>query len=363
MKMPINMPHMLVFVGLLLTSNVFAAGFLWTTIDRSEETALNAVNASQDRLVAVGSDGLILTSSNARQWQNVPSGSSQRLRDVAYADNRFVAVGNDGSVLSSDASAQNWAAATLPEEIADVDIASAAYFQQRWIFTGIRPIPIGPPMSNTVVFATEDFVSWEILLDAAPDFPSIFDLQARNGILVGVGLSSDIALGVPFPLSSVDGINWDFSSSVIAFDLGFDGTRFVASGNEQGDAAVATSVNGSNWSIRRFPELGAATLLFTIGAGAPGYLVLASDADTLKWFSSTDLQSWQFELQDNPMFDVVAWRDGWVGVGSADILLGEPVPAVPAMSLTGLIALVLLLPLTMLLYRQIAKQKFDVTAR
>jgi len=359
---------MLAMLVLLLSSQALAARFTWTNLAQPAASYLNAVASSANRLVAVGDSGVILTSSDARQWQSVSSGSTPTLVDVAYGDSQFVAVGGNGSVLFSDASAQTWNAATLPMEIEGANLFSVVYHAPRWLITGVIPDPLDPTNSPQLVAASADLQSWDVLI-LQQDFPSISNLIAGSGVVVGTGSASDIALPVPFPLSTTNGVEWNSAQSVWASDAAFDGSRFVVSGMDQGSATVSTSVNGSNWSELRFPELGDAVRLLTMGAGAPGYLVMASDAESVFWYSSDDLQTWQLELVDNVMLDMVAWRDNWVGVGfdidreNAGILIGEPVPGVPTLSLAGLLILLLLLPLAVLLSRRFVRQDSNVTSR
>jgi hypothetical protein len=56
-------------------------------------------------LVADGSSGTILTSSNAAQWVNLPSGTQKQLNGVTWLDDathtHFIMVGNEGTLLSN----------------------------------------------------------------------------------------------------------------------------------------------------------------------------------------------------------------------------------------------------------------------
>lgn len=79
----------------------FADGLTWS--HRSFGTLLAAYDVAwgAGRYLAVGSSGLILTSSNSVDWTAQTSPYAGRLRRVLWAENRFVAAGDDGVVLSS----------------------------------------------------------------------------------------------------------------------------------------------------------------------------------------------------------------------------------------------------------------------
>jgi hypothetical protein len=64
---------------------------------------------NQDTLVLVGINGLISVSTDASvSWKTVESGTSNTLRDVSYSEqDGYVAVGDNGVVLTSD-DAQTW---------------------------------------------------------------------------------------------------------------------------------------------------------------------------------------------------------------------------------------------------------------
>ena len=56
---------------------------------------------SEPLFVAVGAEGAILSSRDARDWSFEDSGITTTLNSVAASDRLFVAVGDDGTILSS----------------------------------------------------------------------------------------------------------------------------------------------------------------------------------------------------------------------------------------------------------------------
>lgn len=80
----------------------------WTAASSVPSTAtLNDVVAGESKYVAVGNDGLILTSSDGNSWAQSDSGTNQHLYGVAYHydevldDGYFLAVGAAGTLLTS----------------------------------------------------------------------------------------------------------------------------------------------------------------------------------------------------------------------------------------------------------------------
>jgi len=67
----------------------------------TEYPNLHGVVHANDEFVAVGSDGVIVTSSDGQSWNPQDSGSSADLFGVSYGASQFVAVGTEGTILTS----------------------------------------------------------------------------------------------------------------------------------------------------------------------------------------------------------------------------------------------------------------------
>jgi photosystem II stability/assembly factor-like uncharacterized protein len=72
-----------------------------------KQSALFAVTWGDQQFVAVGEDGTILTSTDARSWTRQTAASAEILRGVTWAKQQYVAVGNNGTILTS-ADARSW---------------------------------------------------------------------------------------------------------------------------------------------------------------------------------------------------------------------------------------------------------------
>jgi hypothetical protein len=68
---------------------------------------LHAVTWAQNKFVAVGANGVVVTSPNGSNWMVRNTQTSKRLNGIAYGNNRFVATTWDDSVVTS-ADGENW---------------------------------------------------------------------------------------------------------------------------------------------------------------------------------------------------------------------------------------------------------------
>lgn len=115
-------------------------GRLWGT---PSAQSLNAICVAGSQLVAVGDHGVVLTSTDGRQWQHQESGSPARLLSVAWNGNEIVAGGyREGSssglgpevVVSTDG--RTWERVSLPDD---------APLIQRIAWTGTEFLAVGYP--------------------------------------------------------------------------------------------------------------------------------------------------------------------------------------------------------------------------
>lgn len=95
-------PTQLVAVGTGGTILTSTDGRAWTRRNSGTTGWLVGVTYEQGKFIVVGEEGLILTSTDGIAWRRVrESGTIQRLNNVIYALNRFVAVGERGTIVTS----------------------------------------------------------------------------------------------------------------------------------------------------------------------------------------------------------------------------------------------------------------------
>lgn len=98
--------------ALSLTAGVLSVHAQSPWVVRHQHTGgddLWGVATNGSTLVAVGTNGAILQSTDGRAWTRRPSGTNDWLTGVAFGNSRFVAVGDHGRILSS-ADGVNWSA-------------------------------------------------------------------------------------------------------------------------------------------------------------------------------------------------------------------------------------------------------------
>ncbi|MFP4283142.1 MAG: hypothetical protein ACLFU2_11015, partial [Opitutales bacterium] len=77
-------------------------GLNWTGSNPTVAVVLHGIATNGARLVAVGTNGLILYSDNGGgAWTTIPATTADHLHDVAHANGLFVAAGTNGRVLTS----------------------------------------------------------------------------------------------------------------------------------------------------------------------------------------------------------------------------------------------------------------------
>lgn len=85
----------------------------WTTQTSGTANNLYGVAFVNDRFIAVGASGTLLTSTDGISWTTQTSNTSNTLRQVAFGANNYVAVGDAGAVVSST-DATSWIAQSIP---------------------------------------------------------------------------------------------------------------------------------------------------------------------------------------------------------------------------------------------------------
>lgn len=93
-------------------------GATWTQVATENKNSLMAV-AFRDAQngVAVGLSGTVLVTANGgKTWAATPKSTKEHLYSVIWDDNRWLAVGDKGVMLTADAAASAWAASRIAEQ-------------------------------------------------------------------------------------------------------------------------------------------------------------------------------------------------------------------------------------------------------
>lgn len=163
----------------------------WTFISQPSNE-LRSVIYVNNKFIAVGNSGIILSSADGTNWTTETSGVSTDLYSIAYGNGKYIAVGNNGTILSStDGSV--WTSETIDSSVG---------------------------MITKIIYANEQF---------------ILIFGDTNYMFVGVAYSSD-------------GSTWTIDKSItLWYGLGSSlayGNGILYVGNEHGSLYF----DGSNWS-------------------------------------------------------------------------------------------------------------------
>ena len=108
-----------------------ADGAAWKRV-ASFTTPLWKVICGDDRFVAVGDNGTVITSTDGREWTAQTSPTTKKLNAVAGGNNAFVAAGEGGTLLTSK-DGYSWVALSSPT---DAEIFAVVYGKEQYVAVG-----------------------------------------------------------------------------------------------------------------------------------------------------------------------------------------------------------------------------------
>jgi hypothetical protein len=225
-----------------------------------------AYNGS-NQYVAVGSNGVFLTSSDGQAWTGRYSGVTTNFDKVQYLNSNYIAMGGTGLNANLLTSADG---VTWTSRIASTAIFNAAAFGAS-VYVAVG--------ANGAVFSSPDLVTWTTRSAGANAFN---DVIFANSIFVAVGASNSV-------YSSTDGITWTLRTATGAWNrIIYANSLFVIVGNS---GAIATSSDGITWTTRT-SGAGASALNDIVwngsiycAVGASGVITTSSDGIT--WTART----------------------------------------------------------------------------
>jgi hypothetical protein len=219
--------------------------------------------------MAIGYNGLILTSTDATTWTSRSGPTSLELSSIVWADSQFTAVGGLGSVFTS------------PDAITWTPRASGTSFHLRKVIAAPAP---GTPRRLVAVgdsgriAVSSDGTSWSTVVAQAASGKHLLGLTWTGTLFVAVGAEGKL-------LTSADGVQWSVRSAgtKTLYDVAYSGTLFVAVGL---DGALLTSPDGITWTAR---SSGTAYTLDAVAWNGTRFVVLGSFGGLL---TSTDGLTW-----------------------------------------------------------------------
>ncbi len=231
--------------------------------------ALGGVVWANNRFVATGERGTILTSPDGSTWSVHPSGTTSTLRGAAWNGSQFVAVGDNGTILTSP-DAASWTAQTSGTTVTLRDIT----------WGGSTFVAVG---DRGTICTSPDGVTWTTRNSGVSVLRSLRRVAWGPDLFVVVGDGGTIR-------TSEDGVTWTGRTSGTSSALmGLTwaetqaGDRFLAVGQS---GTIRTSEDGVTWAAQTSGTTG---MLYGIAWSGSLFVALGPNGYT---FGSPDGITW-----------------------------------------------------------------------
>jgi hypothetical protein len=239
-------------------------GSSWASQVSGTTSQLNSVAfgniSSQGLFVAVGYNGIILTSPDGSTWtsrtsQN-PNGTllNLSLYGVTYGNGLFVAVGDFGIIISSP-DGINWSQ-PVPGNINSNPLNGVTFANGQFVAVGYSGI-----------MYSSDGVNWNSIGTAPSGITGptadLYNVTYGNGLFVTAGTYNNSSPNPPIGYNgligtSPDGINWTtLTTSNYLSGITYGGGQFVAVG---AGGSILTSPDGKTWTTQTAAPIANSTL-------------------------------------------------------------------------------------------------------
>lgn len=211
----------------------------WTARLKGLPVSLSDVVWSGERFIAVGEDGVILTSEDGIDWAQQGSGTNADLANITSYGTIIVVVGHDGAVLLSTDHGENW---TVKHSEDGISLYGVVVNDWQIVTGGRYRSTAGPYMMRS----EDRGETWSAVDSLPPSGHWIRGLVYAGGMFVAAtdSFSSPTSVWV-----SVDGkdwqdiVLWDDPTAGL-FSILHDGNKFIVAGSH---GAVFTSADGAYW--------------------------------------------------------------------------------------------------------------------
>jgi PKD repeat protein len=266
------------------TAGISSDGVAWDAVELP--FAPSGVAWGNGLFVAIGDDGRIATSADAREWNEIAPISDVNLGEIVFTGRLFVASG--WALLAVSTDGLGWATAETT--------ASSG----KLVTDGSRAVRLSD------WFASADGLTWAPMRSDVPQSPR-HGSPPRDYGWTSIARNEDIMVAAGTDvMASTDERAWHVVASPPGgvTDVIWDGTRFIAVGR----SVVLTSNDGTIWSSVDFNSCSA--------VASNGSTLVAVGNETI--FASSDGASWQ-QVASLPMnlFDAVWDGERFVAVGGS----------------------------------------------
>jgi hypothetical protein len=248
-----------------------------------------SICAGSGAFVAVGFNGVILSSTDGTNWTKRTAGTILRpVYGLAYGKGRYVAVGESyglhGQLITST-DGINWSDPITITGDSSATVDSVSF---------VHDVFIASVESENRIWISQDGLNWSPTSTPYLNFPIVYQTIYANGLFVGAGGSAYYGAIV----TSYDGTNW--LEKTISFaslrSVAYANGQYVVVGggiqnsqgvNEKPGGIILMSPDGTNWTeLDRVTPSGGLT---GVAYGNGRFVAVASDGTV---FVSSDGTSW-----------------------------------------------------------------------
>ncbi|HEY1718864.1 MAG TPA: hypothetical protein VGH42_11325 [Verrucomicrobiae bacterium] len=213
------------------------AGFVWVQRASGITNNLNSVAWGNNRFVAAGGQGIILTSTNGKDWTLCNSGTTDSL-NVTFAGNKFMAFSSGSMVVSTNG--VDWTAyVVFPSR---TNIIAVAYGNGTFVMMADYSNPSMPGSSLNLALLSQDGINWTPSTTINASYAPLNDMAFGSNLFCAVGQQGNV-------YTSPDAVNWithNIGQSAINYTVAYLNGRFIVSSQA---GSLVTSTNGSDWVI------------------------------------------------------------------------------------------------------------------
>jgi len=219
--------------GLIITSQ---DGVDWVQQISVTELRLFSVAFGNGRFVAVGENGIIITSTNGLSWSIIKQGGNQ-INRIKYLNNKFLAVGLNGIILLSS-NGIDWISSYPP--VTCYSLSGIAFGNGKYVVAGYEGL----------IFTSYDGVTWNKQVTDTKNYLTGITYGDGKFIAVGENNNCEIECSGGWISRSSDGIHWNSMplTDFVLTDIIYDNGEFIAGGYN----GVHTSKDGNTWTMNRF---------------------------------------------------------------------------------------------------------------
>ena len=201
--------------GLVLVCSTANKG-IWTQPENQSFKSIYSAAAGKDCMIAVGIAGQIIKSKDGRNWLNLKTNITQSLYSVIYDGKKFVAVGDKGTIAVS-VNGDTWEVVPHKneEDLKSIQKINNIYFA----------------IGRNVILTSKDAKKWSVVLGEGPE--EHFNGEQLSSVAFKDGLYYTVTYNNSFVYTSKDAVNWKQTSRLKGYDytdLCFYKDRFIIVG-------------------------------------------------------------------------------------------------------------------------------------